>query len=74
MPIYGWELLAVCHHPDKFGDQRHFDSGDIMNLICQLTSLDHMFKALHELMGGMPSRYAGNLSCLVAIFLVQVKI
>ena len=24
--IYGWELLAACHHPEKFGDHRHSDS------------------------------------------------
>ena len=23
MNIYGWELLAACHYPKKFGDHRH---------------------------------------------------
>ena len=26
MQIYGLELLAVCSHPDKFGDQRQSNS------------------------------------------------
>ena len=26
MRIYGWELLATCHHPYKFGDHRHSHS------------------------------------------------
>ena len=26
MHIYGGELLAACHHPEKFGDHRHSDS------------------------------------------------
>ena len=50
---YGWELLVICHHPDKFGDRKHCDIGD-MFLICQLTSRDHMFKGLCEPMGGSP--------------------
>ena len=24
--IYGWQLLATCHHPEKFDDHRHYDS------------------------------------------------
>ena len=26
MHIHGWELLAACHHSEKFGDHRHSDS------------------------------------------------
>ena len=26
MHIYGWELLAACHHSEKFGGHRHSDS------------------------------------------------
>ena len=46
MQIHGWELLAVCHHSYKFGDHRYSDGGDIVFLICHLTSRDHMFKGL----------------------------
>ena len=28
MHIYGWELLATCHHSEKFGDHRHSDSSE----------------------------------------------
>ena len=28
----------VTHHPDKFGDHKHCDSGDIMFLICYVTT------------------------------------
>ena len=28
MHIYGWEFLAVCYNPDKFGGNRHFDSSE----------------------------------------------
>ena len=34
MQIYEWEFLAVRHHPNKFWDHKHCDSGDIMFLIC----------------------------------------
>ena len=43
--ISGCEFLAVCHHPDKFGDHGHRESGD-MFLICHVTKPDHMFKWL----------------------------
>ena len=29
MRIDGWKLLAVCYHPDKFCEHRHWDSADI---------------------------------------------
>ena len=54
MRIYGWELLAVCHHPDKSCDYKYCDSGDIMFLICHVTSLEHMFIGLYEFMDGGP--------------------
>ena len=59
MQVYGWELLAVCDH-------RHFDSGYIMFLICSVASCEHMFKAIHEFMGGNPShleKLGGHWSC-----------
>ena len=51
MRIYGWELLAICHHPDKFGDHGHCESGD-MFLICYVTSSDQIFEGLCYFMGG----------------------
>ena len=29
MWLYGWKLLAECHHPNKFGDHRHCDIREI---------------------------------------------
>ena len=56
MRFYGWELLAVCRHPDSFGNQRHW-SGDIMFIISYVTSRDHVLKgSLCKFMGGSPSR------------------
>ena len=68
--IYGWGLLAVCHHPDKSCDH----SEDIMFSICHVTSRKHMFKWLDEFIGGCPIRWVTNLLCLMAIGLVQVEI
>ena len=48
MKIYGWKLLAICHHPDKSCDHKQYDSGDKMFLICHLTSYEHVFKGLYE--------------------------
>ena len=38
MRIYGWELLAPYHHPDKFCDHRCSDGRDIMFLSCRVRS------------------------------------
>ena len=46
MKISGREFLAVCHHPDRFGDDGHCKSGD-MFLVCHVTSPDHIFKGLY---------------------------
>ena len=34
-----WELLAVHHYHDRFGDQKHYDMGDLILLICPMTSV-----------------------------------
>ena len=53
------EVLAVRHHPDKSCDHKHYDSGNIMLLICHFTpreSREHeMFKVLCKFMGGSHS-------------------
>ena len=68
------ELPALCHHPDKSCDHGHYDSGDIVFLICHVTSREHMFKGLCEFVGGSPLWCVTTLSCLVAIGLVQLEI
>ena len=44
----------VCHHSDKYRDHKQYDNGDIKFLICHVISCEHMFKRLHEFMGGTP--------------------
>ena len=63
MQIYVWELLAICHHPDKSCDHKHCDSEGIMFLIFHVTFREHMFKDLYEFIGGSHS----TLLCLVTI-------
>ena len=41
----GWEFLEVCHHPNRFGDHGHCESGD-MFLDCHVASPGHLFKEL----------------------------
>ena len=53
--MYVWELLKVCHHLGKSCEHKHYDSEDIMFLICHMTSRKHMFQGLCEFMGGIPS-------------------
>ena len=69
MGISGWELLEVCHHPDKSCDHKHCDCGD-----SHVTSSEHMFKWLCEFKGGLFPRRFITLPCLVAAGLVQVEI
>ena len=52
MRIYVWELLAVCHHPEKSCENEHCDSEDKIFLIFHVTSREHMFKWLCEVIGG----------------------
>ena len=49
MQISGWELPVVCHHPAKFDEHGHCESGDIY-LICHVTSPDHMSKGLYVML------------------------
>ena len=56
MRIYGWQILALCHQPDKSCDHKHYDSGYIMFLICHLTFPEQIFEGLYEFMGGRSSR------------------
>ena len=55
--ICAWELCAVYPHPDKFGDHRHSESGDIMILIFHMTLRDHILgnMAQYGFMDGISS-------------------
>ena len=52
MQFFGLELLAVCHHYDKFDDRKYCGSGDMTFLICHVTSNDYSFKGSCEIIGG----------------------
>ena len=57
MRIYGiYELLVSCDHADKYCGHEHYDVGDIVFLVCHVTSRKHMIKGLCEFMSGNPSR------------------
>ena len=43
--------FIVCNHPVRSGGHRCYGSGDKMFLIYQVTSGDHMFRELCDLMG-----------------------
>ena len=68
MQICGWELLAVCHQPDKFGGHRHCDSGNVF-LIFHVTLRDHTFKEFCEFAGESLSKYVTTFPFLVPICL-----
>ena len=74
MQISGLELLKIRHHLNKSCEHKHYDGGDIVLLISQVTSREYMFKGLREFMGGIPSRRVTTLPCLVASGLMQVEI
>ena len=65
MQIYGWKLLAVCHHPDKSCDYKHWYGENIVLLICHLSSREHMFKWLRECMDGSSSLLVTTLPCFL---------
>ena len=74
MQIYGWELLKVSPHLGKSCEHRHYDSGDIVFLICHVTSCEHMCKGLCDFMGGIPSWKVATFPYFVTIGLMQVEI
>ena len=39
----------VCYHPDNIGDHRHCDSGDLMRLICQVTSYENVLLSIRPM-------------------------
>ena len=44
----------LCHYADKSCDHKHCNDGDMMFLICHMTSHEHMFKGLREFFGWKP--------------------
>ena len=56
------ELWVGIYHPDKCGDNRDREGGDLF-LICHVISCDHMFKGLCYFVGGSLSRQITSLPC-----------
>ena len=54
--LYGWELLIVSHHTNKFDRHGHYGSGNIMVLVCHVILQEHMTNGLGNFMGSSPSR------------------
>ena len=57
---------------DKF--DKHCDVGNLITLICHITSHEHMSKESRDVMDGSPSWYVTNLSSAVVIDMVVVGI
>ena len=59
----------VSHHPAKFGYHEHFDSGDIIVLVCHVTLQDHMINGSCDFMvrtlmlGHHPAKSCGHGHC-----------
>ena len=63
-----WQPLQVSQHPTKSGVDRHFVSGDAIELIC------HVIKRSCNFMGEKSSWEVTILPSLVAIGIVVVEI
>ena len=66
MQILRWEFLAVCYHPDNFGDYGHCERGDML-LVCHVTSPDYMFKGLYVTLWA-EAFYGKSPPCQVGIY------
>ena len=52
--LYG-QSPQESHHSTKFGSYRHFGSGDIVVLVCQVISEDHVIEGSCDFMSRSPS-------------------
>ena len=55
--------ITISHHSAKFGGHRSWGSGDILFLICHVTSRDHLVTVWCDIMKGSP--HFKSLSCQV---------
>ena len=72
--LYEWELLIVCHHPDKFGSQRHCVSGDVIFLIYHIILQDHLIKGSSDFMARSLLKKVITMPSLEAIDIAVVSI
>ena len=71
MQIYGWELLAFCHHLDKSCDHSRCASGDMFLTLSQDPNWPRLKGYVNLWVVNLE---VTTLPCLVAIGLVQMKI
>ena len=64
--LYG-QSPQESHHSTKFGSYRHFGSGDIVILVCQVISEDHVIEGSCDFMSRSPSTKFTILPSLVDI-------
>ena len=74
MWFFGWEPLTLSQHRALFGVHGFSASGDIMYLICHVTSHDYPTKRSCEFVGGSSFWYVITLIRLVAFSIVMVDI
>ena len=74
MLVFGWELLMVCHHPDKSGGHWPSASGDIKYLTFHVTLQKHVVEGSYTFMSGSSSFHITTVPNLVVIGIVIVEI
>ena len=62
------------YYSTRFAGHKHFGSGDIMVLVCQVASQDHMIKRSYDFMGRSLSKQVTILQSLVAITTLLVEL
>ena len=70
---YGWVFFIINDHSAKFGGHWTCRGGDILFLICHVTSCDHEVRGSCDVMGKFPSLYGSTLPSLVVTCVVQEK-
>ena len=73
MWLYGWELVMVCHQLAKFGDHRHYDSGDLNFSFFHVNSRNYLFRWSWDIKFGRPSPKVTILLSLVASGMAEVE-
>ena len=63
----------MSYYSVKFGGHRHSDSREVMIFVCHVTLLDHVIRALYDLLVGSSSRYVTILLSFMVIGTVAVE-
>ena len=74
MWFYGWQPLTLGQHRTSFSITGSSASGDVKDLICEVTSEDYLIEGSCKLMGDSCSWYFITLKNLVTIGIVKMKI